>query len=471
MWQPQNSIIHFVGIGGIGISGIAKLMHGLGYKVQGSDIAANSNTKRLADMGIKIFISHKPENAATASCVVISSAVNKENPEVAHAIANKIPVISRSQMLAELMRLKTSIAISGSHGKTTTTSMVANLFKHNNLNPTVCIGGIMNDTDANAYLGSSQYFIVEADESDATFIKIPASIAVITNIDPEHLDFYHSFDNLLSSFKTFITNLPFYGFAVCCLDHERVSALVQQTHERKIITYGIDNEQAQVRAVNIKYYDYHSVFDVVANLNSNRILIESLTLSVPGKHNILNNLAAISIGLELDFGVKSLVESARSFNGVQRRFTKIASFQGADVIDDYAHHPEEIKATLAAAKLIARNRSSKVLSVFQPHRYTRLRDLFEHFALSFQDADVVYITDVYSAGEERIDGFSAQHLVDEINQIQRSCSANKTRLARYLPLTQEDILLALTSDVEEQDVVVMMGAGNISNFVKQLFHV
>ncbi len=457
------NIIHFIGIGGIGMSGIAEILHNLGYKVQGSDIAENYNTKRLENNGIKIFLGHHGQNIANASYIVISSAINQDNPEIQEALNKKIPIIKRAEMLAELMRLKCSVAISGSHGKTTTTSLIACLFEVAGLCPTVINGGIINNRSTNAYLGSGSYLIAEADESDATFINIPSTIAVITNIDPEHLDFYHNFENLIKAFKSFITNLPFYGFAVACIDHQIVRELISEIVGRKIITYGIDSNDANIKAFNLNFDIASSTFDVrinLPNINGTSI-IERITLPTPGRHNILNALAAIAIAAELDFGIKVIKNGFANFEGIKRRFTKVAEYNGATIIDDYAHHPEEVKATLATAKNIANEQNGRVIAIFQPHRYSRVKYLFDDFMVCFNDAHQLYITDIYAAGEQPIDGITGKNLVDKIKD------TNSHPMASFIN-HQEDIAKMILVEAMPNDLIVMMGAGSISIWANNL---
>ncbi len=453
--------IHFIGIGGIGMSGIAEIMHNLGYKVQGSDLVANNNTKRLLDMGIKVFIGHDAANIINVSYVVVSSAVHDNNPEIKESIIKQIPVIKRAEMLAELMRLKCSVAVSGSHGKTTTTSLIACMFESSGLTPTVINGGIINQRMTNAYIGEGDYLIAEADESDATFIKIPATIAVITNIDPEHMDFYKDFSSLVSAFKSFVTNLPFYGFAVLCIDHPVVRDLSSQLTERRIITYGIESRDANIRAYNIKSDITSSTFDVEIKLPNvdGSTIIEQVSIPVPGKHNVLNSLAAIAIGAELDFGIKAIKNGFKYFEGVKRRFTKVCEYRGAEIIDDYAHHPVEIQATLATAKSIAEKRKSKVIAIFQPHRYSRVKDLFSDFTKCFADSDKLYIVDIYGAGEAPIDGINTAALIKEIA---------KSGMKPEFISDHEDIAGIIMSNVNEGDLVIMMGAGSISSWAHQL---
>ncbi|MFU7503021.1 MAG: UDP-N-acetylmuramate--L-alanine ligase [Candidatus Tisiphia sp.] len=456
--------IHFIGIGGIGMSGIAEILHNLGYKVQGSDIAENYNTKRLENNGIKVFLGHQGQNVTNVSYVVVSSAINTDNPEIQEALHRKIPIIRRAEMLAELMRLKCSVAISGSHGKTTTTSLVACLFEAAGLCPTLINGGIVNSKSTNAYLGSGNYLIAEADESDATFIHIPATVAVITNIDPEHLDFYHDFDSLIQAFRSFITNLPFYGFAVVCIDHQAVRKLVNDIVERRIITYGIDSDDANIQAFNLDSDIESSTFDVRISLpNVNGVTtIERITLPIPGRHNILNALAAISIAVELDFGIKIIKNGFNSFKGIKRRFTKVAEYNNATIIDDYAHHPKEVKATLATARNIANKRNSKIIAIFQPHRYSRVKYLFDDFVTCFSDADQLYITDIYAAGEQPIDGITGRNLVNKIKN-------TKSHAMVSFIENHEDIAGIIAKEAMPNDIIIMIGAGSISTWANNLY--
>lgn len=459
--KGRSDIIHFVGIGGIGMSGIAEIMHNLGYKVQGSDISTNANTSRLTDAGVKIFKGHDASNIENVAYVVISSAVKDDNKEVVAAKESKIPVIKRAEMLAELMRLKYSVAISGSHGKTTTTSLVACLFEAAGLDPTVINGGVINNRSTNAYLGKGDYLIAEADESDATFIKIPSTIGVITNIDPEHMDYYKDFDSLVEAFRNFIRNLPFYGFGVVCIDHPVVRGVAQDVTEKRIITYGIDSDDAHVIAYNIKSNIYSSSFDVKLNLPKSKevSVIENITIPTPGKHNVLNALAAIAIGAQLEFGADVIRDGFREFQGVKRRFTKICEYNGADIIDDYAHHPVEIEATLSTARGIAEQRGGKVVAIFQPHRYTRLRDLFPEFVDCFGDAHYVYIADVFSAGEAEIENINSKALTDAL------CKNSKK--AEFIA-DHKDMQSIVESKAEDGDVIIFMGAGSITSWVNEL---
>ncbi len=453
--------IHFIGIGGIGMSGIAEIMHNLGYKVQGSDLAINNNTKRLEAKNINVFLGHKAENIKNVSYVIISTAVKSTNPEVVIAKKQKIPIIKRAEMLAELMRLKCSVAIAGSHGKTTTTSLMACLFEVAGLDPTVINGGVINNRSTNAYLGHGDYLIVEADESDATFIKIPSTIGVITNIDPEHMDYYKDFDTLIAAFKSFIKNLPFYGFGVACIDHPVVRKLIADITERRVITYGIDSDDAHIVAYNIKSDTCSSTFDIRIQLPEYKgsTVIEHISVPTPGKHNVQNSLAAIAVGVELDFGIKIIKDGFKKFQGVERRFTKVGEYHGAEIIDDYAHHPVEIVATLSVAKVIAKKRQGRVIAIFQPHRYSRLENLFTDFTNCFIDADTVYITDVFSAGEEPLEWVDGKILATSIA---------KSGINSIYLTNEEDIATIVASLAKKGDIFVFMGAGSITKWANQL---
>ncbi|MCC2646600.1 MAG: murC [Rickettsiaceae bacterium] len=456
-------IIHFVGIGGIGMSGIAEILHLMGYMVQGSDLSDNYNTKRLKEYGVKIFNSHIAENVNNVEYVVTSTAIKADNPEVIEAKKLGIPVIKRSEMLAELMRLKTCIAVSGTHGKTTTTTLVSTMFEAAGLNPTVINGGIINNRSTNAYIGQGDFLVAEADESDATFIQIPSTVAVITNIDPEHLDFYGNFENVKAAFKSFITNLPFYGFAVACLDHPEVKILVSSITNRKVITYGLDSEEANIYGFNVRTDTSGSVFDVSVNLPHAKksYEIKDIRLPTPGIHNVLNSLAAIAIAAEMEFPNEVIQNGFASFSGVKRRFTHIADLSGVTIIDDYAHHPAEINATLKTARLLASARGKKVIAVFQPHRYSRVESLFEDFQKCFHDADIVYIADIYAAGEQPIGDLSNKKLVDSIK-------ANHTHKDTRVLNSPDDLPSILNEVATSGDIMIFMGAGTITQWANQL---
>ena len=451
-------IIHIVGIGGIGMSGIAEVLYNLGYKVQGSDQAESANVLRLRDLGIKIFIGHAPENVVEAAVVVISSAVKDTNPEVAEARKNLVPVVRRAEMLGELMRLKWSIAVAGTHGKTTTTSLVATMLDAADLDPTVINGGIINAWGSNARLGDGDWMVAEADESDGTFLKLPATIAVVTNIDPEHLDHYGDFDTLRKAFHDFVENIPFYGFAVLCIDHPEVQAMIPKLSDRRLISYGF-SPQADVRAINLRSDVAGTVFDVVftERREGEQETFTGLRLPMHGNHNVQNALAAVAIAREMGTSEEIMRKALDGFQGVKRRFTRTGEIDGITVIDDYAHHPVEITAVLSAARSATQG---QVIAVVQPHRYTRLRDLFEDFCTCFNDADAVLVADVYEAGEQPIEGFLRDDLVNGLRN-----HGHRT----VMPLINPRELAGIVNDFARPgDMVVCLGAGNITQWANSL---
>ena len=450
--------IHFVGIGGIGMSGIAEVLHTLGYSVQGSDVADSINVKRLKDLGIPIHIGHAQENLGEAQVVVTSTAVKSDNPEVQAARHHIIPVVRRAEMLGELMRLKWSIAVGGTHGKTTTTSLIAAVLDAADMDPTVINGGIINAWGSNARLGAGDWMVAEADESDGTFLKLPSTIAVVTNIDPEHLDHYGSFDGLRDAFDAFVANIPFYGFAALCIDHAEVQAMIPRVPDRRIITYGF-SPQADVRGVNITTTPDAARFDVhIADRKTGaEQTFEDLALSMLGDHNVQNALAAIAIAVEIGIGEDVIRRSLASFEGVKRRFTRVGEVDGIVLIDDYGHHPVEIAAVLKTARQAA---EGKVVAVVQPHRYTRLRDLFEGFCTCFNDADVVVVADVYEAGEDPIDGIHRDALVEGLER-----HGHRTVLGLKDASELADII---ASQAKPGDLVVCLGAGDITRWANEL---
>lgn len=452
--------IHFVGIGGIGMSGIAEILHNLGYQVQGSDAAQSANTDRLEALGIKVKIGQREENVAGVSVVVRSSAVKDDNPEVKAAREAKTPVIQRAEMLAELMRFKNAVAIAGTHGKTTTTSMVAALFDAAGKEPTVVNGGILNAYNTNAKLGKGSWIVAEADESDGSFLKLPSTIGVITNIDPEHLDHYGSFDVLKECFYRFIYQLPFYGFAVLCADHEEVKKLAERVTDRKVITYG-EAEDVDVRAKNVNITHEGTTLDVEISdyVKSEFRSLDGLYLPMPGKHNVLNALAAIAVAAELGFDKEAILSGFQGFQGVKRRFTVTGEVDNVLVIDDYAHHPTEINATLATAKEVAKSRKGHVIAVFQPHRYSRVHDLKEEFENCFTDADRVLVADVFAAGEQALQGINKEVLAEKITEN----GVSATPLASPEALPEEIFAIA-----QPGDVVVCMGAGSSTKWAYDL---
>ncbi|MGQ5718938.1 UDP-N-acetylmuramate--L-alanine ligase [Pseudochrobactrum asaccharolyticum] len=458
MKMPLNiGLVHFIGIGGIGMSGIAEVLHNLGYKVQGSDQADGANVQRLRDKGIEVFVGHKAENIGKADVVVVSTAIRPNNPELVEARENLLPIVRRAEMLAELMRFRQAIAIGGTHGKTTTTSMVATLLEAGRLDPTVINGGIINAYGTNARMGAGEWMVVEADESDGTFLKLPADIAVITNIDPEHLDHYGSFDNVRAAFRQFVENVPFYGFGVMCLDHPEVQALVSRIEDRRVITYG-ENPQADVRFSNHHMDGAVSVFDVVIrDRKGETVEIKDLRLPMPGRHNVSNATAAIAVAHELGLTADDIRKGLSGFGGVKRRFTHTGSWNGVEVFDDYGHHPVEIKAVLKAAREAAQKR---VIAIAQPHRFTRLASLFDEFSTCFNDADTVMIAPVYTAGEDPIEGVTSETLVSKIKTAGH-------RDARYLE-SPEQLPEIIKGLAQEGDFVVFLGAGNITQWAYAL---
>ncbi len=453
--------IHFVGIGGIGMSGIAEVMHNLGYSVQGSDVAEGYVVEGLRDHGIPVEIGHKPENVDGTAVVVVSTAVKRGNPEVEAALERRIPVVRRAEMLAELMRLKSTVAVAGTHGKTTTTSMIAALLDAGGVDPTVINGGIINSYGSNARLGASDWMVVEADESDGSFLRLDGTIAVVTNIDPEHLDHYGDFDAVKRAYVEFVENVPFYGAALLCLGHAEVQGIVPRIRDRRIVTYGFA-AQADVRGINVRPEGGINRFDVaVRNRDGEVRTIEGIELPMPGRHNVQNALAAIGVALELGIDDATIQQGFAGFGGVKRRFTKVGEVAldggSATVIDDYGHHPVEIRAVLSAAREGAKNR---VIAVVQPHRYTRLRDLMNDFQTAFNDADMVLVTPVYAAGETPIEGIDAQALADGLRQRGHRSAATVADM--------EALAEALARAVQPGDLVICLGAGDITRWAAGL---
>jgi UDP-N-acetylmuramate--alanine ligase len=450
--------VHFVGIGGIGMSGIAEVLANQNYRVRGSDVADSTNVQRLREHGIPVVIGHDAANLDDAAVVVVSSAIRRDNPELIEARARGLPVVRRAEMLAELMRLKSAIAIGGTHGKTTTTSLVAALLDAGGLDPTVINGGIINAYGTNARMGMGDWMVVESDESDGTFVKLPADIAVVTNIDPEHLDHYGTFDRVREAFKAFVENVPFYGFATMCLDHPEVQALVARIEDRRVITYG-RNPQAEVRFRDVSFSAGGSRFAVDRRdrVTGETEAIEDLALPMPGEHNVSNATAAIAVARAIGIPPEAIRRGLATFRGVKRRFTHTGSWNGVDVYDDYGHHPVEIAAVLRAARSAAQGR---VIAVVQPHRYTRLKSLFPEFCTCFNEADSVIVAEVYPAGEAPIEGVSRDALVEGLR-------AGGHRDAR--PLDGEEALPPLIASMAHSgDMVICLGAGSITKWANAL---
>jgi len=450
--------VHFIGIGGIGMSGIAEVMLNLGYTVQGSDQADSANVRRLRDKGVAIAIGHAAANIGAAKVVVVSSAVKPDNAELVAARAQRLPVVRRAEMLAELMRFKSCVAVAGTHGKTTTTSLVAALLDAGGFDPTVINGGIINAYGTNARLGAGEWMVVEADESDGTFVKLPADIAVVTNIDAEHLDYFKNFEAVEQAFHAFVDNVPFYGFSVLCADHPVVQKLIGRIEDRRIITYG-ENPQADVRLIDVSHAGGTSLFTVTLRGRGGDAAheIKNVALPMPGRHNALNATAAIAVAHELGVADDVIRTALAKFAGVRRRFTRTGAWNGVTVIDDYGHHPVEIAAVLRAAR---ESTKGQVIAVVQPHRYSRLAALFEEFCTCFNDADAVIVAPVYPAGEAPIKGFDRDALVQGLRT-----HGHRRVLALYGP---EKLAPLVATMAQPGDYVVCLGAGSITQWAYAL---
>jgi UDP-N-acetylmuramate--alanine ligase len=450
--------LHFVGIGGIGMSGIAEVLHNLGYSIQGSDLTSGANVRRLVDLGIPVAIGHDAGNLGAAEVVVTSSAVKSDNPEVVAARVRRLPVVRRAEMLGELMRLKWSLAIAGTHGKTTTTSMIGTLLEMAQLDPTVINGGIINAYGTNTRLGAGDWMVVEADESDGTFTRLPATIAIVTNIDPEHLDFYGSFNALRQAFETFVGNIPFYGFAALCIDHPVVAGMIPGLSDRRVLTYGF-SPLADIRAVDVRLERDGARFDAIVSdaLSDRGRTIADLFLPMFGEHNVQNSLAVVAVAEAMGLGDEALRIALGTFRGVKRRFTKTGEWNGVTVIDDYGHHPVEIGAVLKAARAIVEGR---VIAVVQPHRFTRVLHLFDGFCTCFNDADIVLVADVYGAGETPIEGVTREAVVGGL--IERG-HPNVRALS-----SPQDLAPLVRDLARPGDMVVCLGAGSITNWANSL---
>lgn len=450
-------LIHFVGIGGIGMSGIAEVMKILGYQVQGSDVAEGYVVEGLREHDIPIFIGHKAENIGDAAVVVVSSAIGKDNPEVAAAYERRIPVVKRAEMLAELMRLKLTVAVAGTHGKTTTTSMVAALLDAGGIDPTVINGGIINAYGSNARLGKSDWMVVEADESDGSFLRLDGTIAVVTNIDPEHLDHYGGFERVKDAYCEFVANVPFYGAALLCVDHPEVQGIVPRVQDRRVVTYGFA-AQADIRADNVTPVPGGSRFDAtVRDRHGAQRVIHGIHLPMPGRHNVQNALAAIGVAVEMGVPDETIASGFDGFAGVKRRFTKVGEVDGVTIIDDYGHHPVEIRAVLAAARESA---TGRVIAVVQPHRYSRLGDLMEDFQNAFNDADHVLVAPVYAAGEQPIEGVDHEALVEGLKA--------RGHLGARTVADADDACRLLAPLVAPGDMVICLGAGDITKWAAKM---
>ena len=457
----NKEIIHFVGIGGIGMSGIAEVLKNLGFDIRGSDISDNQNVKRLKKLGIEIFIGHHKKNLDEVNMIVISSAINANNEELLEARKRRIPIVRRAEMLAELMRFKKNITIGGTHGKTTTTSLMATILEKVNYDPTVINGGIINSYNSNAKLGRSDWMVVEADESDGSFLKLPATYVIVTNIDAEHIDYYKSFKELKNAFKKFINNIPFYGAAIICIDNPTIQSIISEIDDKKIITYGL-SPQADFRATNIVFKNSRTFFtlEISPKKDASAKKIENMVSNIPGIHNVQNILAVCSMSVELGIELEEIKLALEGFEGVNRRFSLIRNYRGIKIFDDYGHHPIEIKATLSAAREITKD---KVVAIVQPHRFTRLKLLFEDFTSAFNDADIVFITEIYSAGESNHYDLTNYSLINAL------IAAGHKDVRVF---EDEELKKLIENKLEKGDIVVFLGAGDISAraklFVKEI---
>ncbi len=450
--------IHFIGIGGIGMSGIAEIMHNLGYRVRGSDAVDGANVKRLKKLGIPIAVGHDADNLDDAVVVVYSSAVKAGNAEFEAARVRGLPLVRRAEMLAEIMHLKNCVAIAGTNGKTTTTTLVAALLDAGGLDPTVVNGGIINAYGTNARLGAGEWVVVEADESDGTFLRLPATVAVVTNVDPDHLDHYGTFERMRDAFQRFVENVPFYGFAVMCLDHPEVQAMVGRIEDRRLITYGF-SPQADIRAINVDFSEGASHFDVVLvnRRKGTETRVDDMRLPMPGEHNVLNALAAIAVAHELGIDMDTIRTALGKFGGVKRRFTRVGEWNGAAIIDDYAHNPFKMAAALKAARQAY---AGSIVAIVQPHRFTRLRDTFEQFCTSLNDADAAIIAPVYAAGEQPIDGFDRDSFADGLR-----AHGHRNVLVIDGP---DDLPAVVAQWATPGGAVVCLGAGSITQWAAGL---
>lgn len=459
--------LHFIGIGGIGMSGIAEVLHDLGYRVQGSDLAESGNVLRLRDKGIHVVIGHSAESLQTPdgslpAVVVISSAVRSDNPELVAARALHLPIVRRAEMLAELMRLKWAIAVGGTHGKTTTTSMVGTMLEEGGFDPTVINGGIVNAYGTNTRLGSSDWMVAEADESDGTFTRLPATVAIVTNMDPEHMEHYGDFDGVRAAYRQYIENIPFYGFAALCLDHPEVRRLAAEVTDRRIVTYGLCDD-AEVRAINISFAKGAARFDIVIAPSMNdgvELVIREVSLPMLGLHNVQNALAAVTVGAQMGMDPARIKRALEKFSGVKRRFTCTGVSNGMTVIDDYGHHPVEIAAVLKAGRMAVAETGGKVIAVFQPHRYSRLSSLFADFCTCFGDADAVVVADVYAAGESPIAGADRDALVAGLG--------GALSVPVHALNDPADLPALIAAQAAPGDYIICLGAGNITQWAHAL---
>tara|TARA_Y100000590_G_scaffold128510_1_gene146923 strand:- start:2921 stop:4318 length:1398 start_codon:yes stop_codon:yes gene_type:complete len=454
----SNEVVHFIGIGGIGMSGLAQIMNNMGFTIQGSDLNENKNTDRLLRSGIKIFFGHHPKNLRKATMVVISSAVKKNNNELIATKKKKIPVFKRGEMLANIVGLKKNIVITGSHGKTTTTSLVANILVESGLDPTVINGGVINSLRSNAQLGKGEWAVIESDESDGSFLKIPVTYSIVTNVDKEHLDFYGSFEKLKKSFCTFVENTPSFGKSIICIDNNNLKSLISKFKTRNFLTYGFD-KNANYQIINVRKKEKYSIFDLKIKFPSNKSsTVKNIVVNLIGDHNITNATASIAVALNLGIKINKIKNALRKFLGIQRRFTKIFSVGQQEFYDDYAHHPTEIKAVINSARDVYKER--KIVSVFQPHRYSRIKFLKNEFASSFKSSDVVVLCPVYSAGEKTKYNFN-QHDFSKL-------IAKKSKTQVINIKDQNELKNYFTKNLLDNEIIICMGAGSISNWIREI---
>ena len=457
--SPENlGIIHFIGIGGIGMSGIAEILFQSGYHVQGSDLKQSNNTNRLEKLGIKVYIGQKKSNIIDAKIIVVSTAISEKNEEFIAAKKMFLPIVHRSEMLGELMRLKQSIAIAGTHGKTTTTSLIAKMIEDNGMDPTIINGGIISSLNSNARLGNGEWMVVEADESDGSFSKLNPTAAIITNIDLEHLDYHKNEDNLENAFYNFVSSIPFYGFVCLCIDNPRTQRLISKLENKKVITYGM-SANADIRATNIYYKNNKMKFSL--NIKNNKEFegnVYKIEFSMIGMHNIQNALATIATGIELKIPLTKIKNTLKNFTGVERRFQKVGNFKNTTIIDDYGHHPVEINSALSAARFLAPE--SKIIAIFQPHRYSRLKDLFDDFCSCFNKADHVFLLDVYAAGEKSIKKFESINL-------EKGLADYGHKNVLYIK-NQNLLAKNLLQLIQPNDLIICLGAGSITKIANSL---
>lgn len=456
----NNKVIHFIGIGGIGVSGIAEIMHSMGYTVQGSDQSRSQNTDRLEKLGVTVFIGHKEENVGNAQIVVYSSAIKMDNPEILYAKKHKIPFLPRSEMLSQIIRFKKSVVVSGSHGKTTVTSLCAAILEMASFRPTVVNGGVINAYQTNAKLGKGDWAVIESDESDGSFIHLFPTIGIITNIDHEHINHYGSFENLKLAFVNFIKNTPFYGCCIVCFDDTNIVEITSEIFDRRIISYGIDNENAMYKAINIKQNGQFSAFDVLIK-NGTEKIIQNFTIPLLGKHNILNALSAIAMGIELKIEVDIIKNTLSNFSGVNRRFTEIGVVNGIRFIDDYAHHPTEIASVLDSAKQTSKG---KIAIVCQPHRFTRLTNLFNGFVNILSEPDIRIITSVYKVTDKESGMKDADDLFEALSNVKNTFFAkDKDEVERAI------IKIIKSEQLKKGDIIIFVGAGSISKWAREIY--